>query len=161
MAIAAHCSILESEAAQDKWFSTYPGIKDWQRRVERQLMTERCVYNKFGFRRYYFDRIEGLLPEALAWIPQSTVAIIIDKGIVNVDENLRELRCEPLLQVHDSGVFQYPLDNEAECLEKIREQMQIIVPYDDPLIIPVGAKVSDKSWGDCVDWDFERKMLAG
>ncbi len=159
MAIVAHCTIMESEAAQSKWFSTYPGIRDWQNRIERQLMVERCVYNKFGFRRYYFDRVEGLLPEALAWIPQSTVAIVIDKGIVNVDENLVQDECYPLLQVHDSGVFEYPADRRVECLRKIRKEMEIVVPYDDPLLIPVGAKISDKSWGDCAEWDFDKGAL--
>ena len=159
MAAAAHCTILEAEAAQNKWFSTYPGIKEWHRRTEMQLQTERCVWNKFGFRRYYFDRIEGLLPEALAWVPQSTVAIIIDTGLCNVDENLRHLKCEPLLQVHDSGVFQYPADNREACLNAIRKEMEIVVPYDDPLIIPVGAKISDDSWGDCKDWDFDKREV--
>lgn len=160
MAAATHTTVVEAEAAQRKWFSTYIGIKDWHDRTLRQLMTERQVVNPFGFRRYYFDRIEGLLPEALAWVPQSTVAIIIDKGIINVDENLGHLDCQPLLQVHDSGVFQYPKDNRAACLNAIREQMEIVVPYNDPLIIPVGAQVSDKSWGDCAEYDFNNDSIA-
>lgn len=155
MATAAHCSIMEAETAQDKWFTTYPGIREWQNRVERDLMEQRCVYNQFGFRRYYFDRIEGILPQALAWIPQSTVAIVIDEGMCNVSENLTHLDCQPLLQVHDSGVFQYPVNNRIECLDAIRKEMEIVVPYDDPLIIPVGAKVSDYSWGHCKEWDFD------
>jgi uracil-DNA glycosylase family 4 len=160
MAAAAHCSVMESESAQSKWFSTYPGIKDWHRRVEDQLARERCVWNAFGFRRYYFDRVEALLPEALAWVPQSTVAIVIDKGIINVDENLVQEKCFPLLQVHDSGVFQYPASDRIACLEKIRKQMEIVIPYDDPLLIPVGAKISGKSWGDCADWDFGKRVMA-
>lgn len=160
MAAATQTTVLEAEAAQNAWFTTYPGIHDWHRRTEYLLQTERQVVNKFGFRRYYFDRIEGILPEALAWIPQSTVAIVIDKGIINVDENLTHLDCQPLLQVHDSGVFQFPASNPSTCLNEIRKQMEIVIPYDDPLTIPVGAKVSDKSWGDCKDWDFDNDRIA-
>ncbi len=33
-------------------------------------------------------------------------------------------------------------------LQKIRQQMQIIIPYDDPLVIPVGFKLGRPSWGE-------------
>ena len=69
---------------QQAWFRAHPGIADWHDRVEDQLQTSRMVTNRFGFKRYYFDRIEGVLPEALAWVPQSTVALIVCHGLVNL-----------------------------------------------------------------------------
>ena len=54
-----------------------------------------------------------------------------------------------LLQVHDSLVGQFPMHRKAECLRQLHEAGQIVLPYADPLIIPVGIKTSDRSWGHC------------
>lgn len=146
-------TVKQAEAFQRTWFQAHPGIHEWHRRVERELQTTRMVRNKFGNCRYYFDRIERLLPEALAWLPQSTVALVIERGMVNIDNNLPDV--ELLMQVHDSLVMQYPTTVHPQRLPDIKREMEIIVPYDDPLIIPVSPSVSMKSWGDVVDVDWE------
>lgn len=138
----------EAEVFQHRWLvEKHPEIKDWHNRIEHQLQTSRSVANKFGARRFYFERVEGILPEALAWIPQSTVAMIVDKGLLNIYKNLPQVQI--LLQVHDSLVFQYPRSEHPHILDEINKQMQIVVPYSDPLIIPVAIKTSEVSWGDC------------
>jgi len=138
----------DAEAFQYRWLhEKHPEIHDWHNRIEHQLQTTRSVYNKFGARRYYMERIEGLLPEALAWIPQSTVAITINKGWLNIDQNLPQVQV--LLQVHDSLVFQYPKSEHPHILDAIRKELAITIPYPDPLVIPVSIKTSEESWGDC------------
>lgn len=147
MAIAAGITVHQAELLQQRWFGAHPGIKDWHRRTERALSTSRMVTNKFGYRRPYFERIEGLLPEALAWVPQSTVALYINKIWDAVVE--RESRIEVLMQVHDSLVWQAPTHCFNECKENFRKIASTIqIPYDDPLIIPVGFKHSQMNWGD-------------
>lgn len=147
-ALALGISIREAEIFQQRWLiEKHPEIGDWHKRIEHQLQTTRQVSNKFGARRRYMERIEGLLPEALAWIPQSTVAITINKGWYNIEENLPQVQI--LFQVHDSLVFQYPKSEHPHILEEIHKQMAIPIPYDDPLIIPVSIKTSERSWGDC------------
>ena len=115
--------------------------------MEKQLNTRRYVENKFGYRRFYYDRPEGLLPEALAWIPQSTVACVINRAWVNIYKNIPEIQV--LLQVHDSLAGQFPTHLTDWAVKKMKEESQIVIPYEDPLIIPVGIKISNKSWGDC------------
>ena len=149
-------SVHEAERFQTRWFLAHPGIRDWQRRVENSLATTRRVWNKFGYCRYYFDRIESLLPQALAWIPQSTVALVIDKGLVNLDRDVPKV--EPLLQVHDSIVMQFESRYYPHILLEIKKALEIVVPYDDPLIIPVSADISRSSWGEVspVTWEGEQ-----
>jgi len=149
--MAANCGITvhQAELMQRRWFQAHPGIKSWHDRTLHQLQTTRCVYNRFGFRRFYFDRVEGLLPEALAWIPQSTVAHVIDVAMDNIALELPQVQV--LLQVHDSIVFQYPTYLESSLLPQIKAACQITIPYPEPLIIPVGLKTSTKSWGECSD----------
>lgn len=147
MAIAAGVTVAQAERFQKIYFGAYPGIKKWHERTEHQLRTKHYVQNAFGYRRYYFDRVDGLLPEALAWIPQSTVANVIDRAWVNIHDNLPEVQV--LLQVHDSLCGQFPTNRKTELLARMREEAQVIVPYPDPLIIPVGINCSEKSWGHC------------
>jgi uracil-DNA glycosylase family 4 len=140
-------SVHEADKFISSWLAAHPGVGKWHTRTEQQLRTRRYVENKFGYRRFYFDRIEGLLPEALAWIPQSTVALTINRIWLNIYCNLGK-DVKVLLQVHDSLAGQYPKQQEQLLLPLIKKNAQIVIPYEDPLIIPIGIKTSEKSWGD-------------
>ena len=141
----------EAKRFQDRWFSLHPEIERWHAAVESLLQTKRQVRNPFGYRRFYFDRVADLLPEALAWVPQSTVACVCNRALVAIDEDetLRNLNVQLLLQVHDSLVIQYPTHNETKILPRLRQVISITTPYQDPLVIPWGLKTSTISWGDC------------
>lgn len=143
----------QADSFINRWFQIHPAIKKWQRRIEDQLMQTRIVANRFGYRRIFFGRLEHMLPEALAWIPQSTTVIVIDKGLNNLSTNLPE--AQVLLQVHDSLVGQYLLEHDSWIRPKIRENMLVEVPYDDPMTIEVELAISATSWGDCekVEWN--------
>lgn len=145
--MAQQCGITVHAATQlqRKWFGAHPGIEQWHRRTERELLGRKWVENKWGYRWYVFDRPEGLLPEALAWIPQSTVAILINKIWHRVYVEAPEI--EVNLQVHDSLAGQFPSSFDGES--RLRELARIPIPYDDPLIIPAQPKVSRESWGAC------------
>ena len=147
MAKVCGITVAHAEALQRRWFELHPGILKWHERVEADITSTRTVRNAFGFHRIYFDRIESVFTEALAWIPQSTVAIVINKGLLNLCNNLPQV--QPLIQVHDSVVMQWPQSLDPGIRAKVREQMLIPVPYDDPLTIPVGLKLSAESWGKC------------
>jgi DNA polymerase-1 len=139
-------TVHETDTFQSRWFGLHPGIRNWHRRTANQLAQFRQVSNKYGFRRIYFDRIEGLLPEALAWVPQSTVAVTCNKGALAVEAQCP--RIQLLIQVHDSLVMQYPIKHRVECRAELKAALHITVPYDDPLTIPWSMKASTQSWGD-------------
>jgi DNA polymerase I-like protein with 3'-5' exonuclease and polymerase domains/uracil-DNA glycosylase len=144
---ATGMTMYESEKFQFRWFDIHPGIREWHRRTENQLFTRRYVENKFGYRRFYFERLDRLLPQALAWIPQSTVACVTNRQLVSIDRNLPKVKM--LLQVHDSLVFEVHRSDWFISKPLIREHLKVVIPYDDPLVIPSGLKVSAISWGDC------------
>lgn len=131
---------------QTYWFGLHPGVKTWHMRVERCLATNRTIQNAFGYRIIFYDRIDSVFPEALAWGPQSTVAETCFRGALQLKD-----RCpwiELLLQVHDSIVFQVP-SHRSDCIPQIRAALPVPVPYRDPLHIPWGLSSSPVSWGDC------------
>lgn len=135
------------------WFEAHPNIRVWQYRIRDQLALTRRVENKFGNFRYYFDRVDTLLSQALAWIPQSTVALVISRGLVNIHNNLPLV--QPLMQVHDSLVMQVHKAHYYKMLPLIKKNLEISIPYSDPLIIPVGIDVSAESCGAVreVSWE--------
>jgi DNA polymerase I-like protein with 3'-5' exonuclease and polymerase domains/uracil-DNA glycosylase len=149
-------TVREAELFQKRYFSVRVGIPKWHRRIELQLATKRYVENAYGYRRFYFDRIDNLLKEALAWIPQSTVAIATNLGILNISDDaaLTRARVEFLLQVHDSSIFQWPIFINNWVKPHLHRHLTVTVPYSEPLVFQAGIKVSTKSWGDCeeVEW---------
>lgn len=146
LAIALGWLVAEASRFQKRWFALHPGIKqNFHLRVENSLSRTKTVYNKYGFRCVFFDRPEAVFPEALAWIPQSTVAHTTYLGAFNLEAQFPHV--EMLLQVHDSLVFQFPLHNEPPP-EEILEALQVGTPYDDPLTIPWTLARSEVSWGD-------------
>lgn len=156
VAITLAWKVAEAQQFQSRWFKAHPNILSWHEKVERDLQMTRGVTNKFGYRIKYFDRIQGLLGQALAWIPQSTVGIICERGGLRMSDAARW--AELLLQVHDSLVFQLPYRRlTPENLSYIRKWLEVVVPYDDPLVVPWEIAISSKSWGDCkkVKWSGE------
>jgi DNA polymerase len=140
-------TVAEVERAQRIWFGAHPGIERWHQRVQQQVVGKRFVENKFGYRWYIFDRIDAVLPEAIAWIPQSTVSLVINRIWRNIFDTLPDVQV--LIQVHDSLCMQVPSSMLHELLPRIKECAKVIVPYNDPLTIPVSIKHSERSWGHC------------
>src|SRR5690606_4536808 len=101
-----------------------------------------------------FDRVDNEFKEAIAWIPQSTVAIITNTGIREVDRHLPYSEVQFLLQVHDSAVFQVRTKDAAHWAREIQRLMTIEVPYSPrPLKMVPGCKASEHSWGECEDME--------
>jgi len=147
MAITCGISVAESEAGQRAWFLAHPGIHDWHLRVRADINEKGFIENRFGNRRYFFDRTDALLPEALAWIPQSTVALVINRAWERIDITLPQVQI--LLQTHDSLSGQAPKHVREDLEPLILEAARIPIPYDKTLIIPASINWSDNSWGEC------------
>lgn len=168
VAAATGRTVHETDRAQGIYLATYKGIKTWQDNIIAQVIKRRYVENRFGYRWYIFDRIDDqVMPEAVAWIPQSTVSIVINRIWMNLFQGCTEDKwnfdpmhlihllhntangIEVLMQVHDSLAGQYPSHRAVECKAKLMELSQILIPYEDPLIIPTGLGTSSTTWGEC------------
>ena len=141
-------SVHQADQTQHWYFSRFPRIKKWQEDLKNQVIKRRMVRNVFGYEFQFLGRIEGtIFNEAAAWIPQSTVACLINRAYVKIDAEYPW--CEILLQVHDSLAGQYPTAMGEEAKRLIVQAAEIELPYADPLVIPVGVKTSTVSWGAC------------
>ena len=147
--MASHCGITvhEAEIGQRRWFAEHPAIYEWHRKTENEIRTVGVVRNQLGFRCPILGRAEQMLPEACAWKAQSTVALVINKAMVNIHR--APVVVDFRLQVHDSLDYQIPTGSESYTLPLLKTLSAIPIPYDDPLVIPVEFALSTKSWGDC------------
>lgn len=146
-ALSKQCgiSIKAADTAGEKWFAAHPGIPTWQVRVKNQIYRTHQIKNKFGFRRHFFSRVDDAYTQALAWVPASTVALVVHYAFCNIEENLPWVQI--LMNGHDSLTMQVPEARLEESLPLIEREAKIVVPYQEPLIIPVGFSVSKESWG--------------
>lgn len=151
----------DADSFQKRWFSIHPGIKRWHERVRREVLTTSSVSNRFGYRIPLFDRADDALSVAIAWCPQSTVALTTFYGARNVDRVYNPEaynrgiahqtdRVHWLLQVHDSLVWEMR-DADTHLIPHIKELLRVSIPYSDPLTIPWSIKKSKISWGDMSD----------
>jgi len=147
--LAARVGLLVKDVDRiQKWyFGRNPEIARWHTELEKQVRKRQWIENSFGYRRYFFDlREKTLMQVATAWIPQSSVAILINTGMVRIDRE--EPNVQVLLQTHDSLAGEFPTAI-PEMKQRIIDLCSNPVPYDTPFIIPVDIQTSEKNWGDC------------
>lgn len=147
--LAARLGLLvhEVERIQKWYFGANPEIRQWHKELENQVTKRGWIENIFGYRKFFFNKREPTLMQiAAAWKPQSSVGILINKGMVNLRHNEPEVQV--LLQVHDSLAGQFP-KNKPHLRDSIVKNCMIELPYPNPITIPVDVHTSDESWGGC------------
>jgi DNA polymerase-1 len=165
-AASSGLDIVTARNLRNWYFSKCPEILEWHKRIASEVNSRGYIENIFGARFYLLDKnCPTLLNQAYALIPQSTIAILINKGIVNIYKNETDLvfgkaknnnpdrnSIIPLLQVHDaaSGIFKDKGDKENdETMKRIVKHLEIELPYQRPLIIPADGSWSRQSYGHC------------
>jgi len=137
-AFALICEIQEGEAKYivERYHSVYPGVRQYHAWVRAQLSKGRTLTNCLGRKRLFTNRWgDELFKEAYAFIPQSTVADIInERGLAYVMGNPLFRGVEILNQVHDSLVVQIsvervPVLHHAEALKRIVDSLQTPLSY--------------------------------
>lgn len=149
LAMALGITVHEASEFRKKWFAAHPGILAWHKRTEQQATKRGFIENRFGARFYVLGRFD--LPEFLGWLPQSTVAGVINRALCNIDamEQQGKTSIQLLIQVHDSLAGQFLSSKRDEEISNLKNWSEIIVPYDDPLVIPTSVNWSTLSWGAC------------
>lgn len=134
---------------QRKYFLAFPGIRNWHDWVRNKLLRDGWITTFMGMRRWFFGRRwdEETLRGAIAYEPQSAVAYILNKGMLNV-WRAQISGVQLLLQVHDAIVAQYPAEREDDIVPKLQKLLRIEVPllHNRSLSIPTEA-FTGWNWG--------------
>lgn len=126
--------ISEGEAKRiiNLYHGGYPNIRNvYHEGIKRQLGEDRTITNCFGEKRRFLDSWgDALFRSAYAHIPQSTVAHLINQGIISsyYDEEPYMQKLEGLMQVHDSYWTQYPLFGLEDAVRAIYKLLDYLNP---------------------------------
>ena len=104
--------ISKREARQDLelYHNTFPRIRVWHLQLQNQLRRTRILETPLGRKRIFFGRWgDQLFKEAYAYIPQSTVAAILNAALMNIFYAM-PTGVDYLLQIHDEVVIQAPIE---------------------------------------------------
>jgi uracil-DNA glycosylase len=135
----------ECEELKALFFQRYPGITVWHRWMNEQLKTKRSLTSANGHTRRFFGRPNDhdTLKEALADEPQNNTTYATNLAMFrlwNDPDNRRQdgsLIIEPLHQVHDAIVGQFPVGSTEWAVYKIREYFNnTLTIAGEPIVIP-------------------------
>lgn len=131
---------------QPRYFHAFPGIPRWQQWVRDEIARRGVITTLLGRRRYFFGRRndDSTIREAVAFEPQSLTADEVNLALLAI---WRAEAAQPLLQVHDSLLLQFPEDREEEVIPRLMKLME--VPIDirgRRFVVPSEAKTG-WNWG--------------
>lgn len=133
---------------QADYFRGFPAMPKWHKYIEEELLRTGQLTTLFNRRRWFFGRRTDAttLRDATAYVPQSMTAEQVNRALLNI---WRKNIAQPLTQVHDSLLFQYPEHLEAEIIPKILAEMNvpITLPNGRVFIVPAEAKIG-WNWAD-------------
>jgi DNA polymerase I-like protein with 3'-5' exonuclease and polymerase domains len=128
----AHIPQAAAFAAQAGYFRAFPGIPGWQRSVAQKVQNGERLVNPLGRPIRLFGRPwdKHTIRQGLAFLPQSTVADIINVAVWRVWQELEPKEAQLLAQVHDALLLQF-LKDRPEIARRVMELMIVPVPVVD------------------------------
>jgi DNA polymerase-1 len=138
----------EAQDYMARYFSRYPGVREFMDLTREQAHRDGYVQTVFG-RRLYLDYINsrnqvqrsGAERAAINAPMQGTAADIIKRAMIAVDAWLtdQDEAAHMLMQVHDELVFEIREDRIAAVSDAIRERMAGAAELSVPLLVDIGA----------------------
>ncbi len=139
--------------------SRHPYLTAWWNDIRSQLDKTRTLYNLAPHRRprKFYDRLDSILPTAVAYTPQSTVGDVLNIALLRCDrdEELTAYGCDLLVQVHDAIGGQCDEKYIEPCMRRFAELMKVdlTVPKTGEVFhIPVEIAFGP-SWGEVKKWE--------
>lgn len=136
----------------EMYHRAYPMLKvGWDRYVAQPLRRDRVLTNLLG-RKYRFigPWTEDLFKEAVSFVPQSTVADVVNDAIIGAfNDTERMAEFDLMTQTHDSICFQAPRDAKiiADLMRKLKWWMEpTLEAHGRKFIIDTDAKIGS-NWG--------------
>ena len=142
---------------QEAYFKAFPGIPRYHQWIIETLHTTRTLINPFGRKRIFFGRPDAdeTLREAIAFLPQSSIADLMNLGLWKVWHKYGRQAVQVKNQVHDAMLIQYREQDEDELIPAILN----LIPHplrarDREIIIPCTAETG-WNWGK---YDPKKKL---
>lgn len=142
----------EAQNFIDKYFMTYPKVKDYMENTVAFAYEHGFVETIFGRKRYLPElaspnrMIKEFAERAAINQPlQGTAADLIKMAMINVDKVFKEnnLKSKMVMQVHDELVFEVVADELEQVKTLVKQEMQNVANLKVPLLVDINW---GKSW---------------
>ena len=153
--LAKNLGISNAEAQEfiDKYFETYPRVKDYMNREIEFVNAHGYVETTFGRKRYLASELQSpnyqirefAQRAAINQPLQGTAADLIKMAMIDVQKELeaKKLKTKMIMQVHDELVFEVPKDE----LETVKELVLRCMELNQPLKVPLEVDINcGASW---------------
>lgn len=124
--LAYRCRLAPKEVArvQSSYLATNPEIPRWWKQVERTVLENRGILRlPFGRIRRFYGKPEVWLKEAVATLPQGTVADMLIRVLLRVEAEMRHFSGRLLLPIHDALLLEGPPDEIPRLAEMLQDVM--------------------------------------
>ena len=153
--LAKSIGITNAEAQEfiDKYFETYPKVKEYMNKEVEFVNAHGYVETIFGRKRYLAAELmspnyqirEFAQRAAINQPLQGTAADLIKMAMIDVQKELetKNLKTKMIMQVHDELVFEVPKDE----LETVKELVLRCMELNQPLKVPLDVDINcSSSW---------------
>lgn len=147
--LAKNLGIKNDEAQEfiDKYFETYPRVKEYMLNEVEFVNTHGYVETIFGRKRYLAAELgspnyqirEFAQRAAINQPLQGTAADLIKMAMIEVDKKLQEgnYLTRMIMQVHDELIFEVPKDELEDIKKLVSEAMELNQPLKVPLELDI------------------------
>jgi len=106
-------SVAKCKRLLNAYSDRFPSLEKWQKRIDIEVSENKILYNLFGRPKRFLGLLgPALFRNAYSYIPQSTVAELLNKGMIKMSNDYRLGRyrydLDLLTTVHDSVIPQVP-----------------------------------------------------
>ncbi|MGD9581095.1 MAG: DNA polymerase I, partial [Vampirovibrionia bacterium] len=137
----------EAKAFIQKYFETYPGVKEYMDKSVLEAHKKGYVVTKFGRKRFFANElgssnrmIKEFAERAAINSPlQGSAADLIKIAMINLYKKLNELKLNSkmLLQVHDELVLEVPKNELDQVKELVKDCMENACQLSVPLLVDI------------------------
>lgn len=131
ISMIARIPMKQAYKAQENYFNAFPYIRGWQNSVYAQIKDHKPLVNVLGREITLFGRPwePHTQKQGLAFIPQSSVADILNLGMYRIWRHLDPTgnerdEVELLAQIHDAVLIQFAIDNK-KILHEVKSLLEI------------------------------------
>lgn len=149
ISMIAHIPLVEARKMYHAYHEQFPFIREWQNGIRKMVEEQTPLVNPLGRKIRLFGRPwdEHTYKQGLSFIPQSTVADIINIAIWRLwkahDPHLVQLQ----LQVHDAILGQFRTGDRDAALPAIKTAMTIPVPINGRVMTIGVEHAIGRNWG--------------
>lgn len=153
LAKALNIAPFAAEAFIEKYFASYPGVREYMKNTIKFAHEHGYVETIFGRKRYLLNDLaspsfpirEAAERAAINQPLQGTAADLIKMAMIELDKKLKQnnMKSKMIMQVHDELLIDV-VSGELEQIKKLTvEAMELNQPLLVPLVVDVSA---NKSW---------------